>query len=69
MQPPDVVVLSSRSYTGLRKNRLSLKRMKPAPVTSMADATGVHDERLPVDPDAPVAPASMPGRRRHGEAA
>jgi hypothetical protein len=59
----------SATYTGRRKNRFSLKWKTAAPVIPMADATGVHGERLPVDLDAPVAPASMPRRRRHGEAA
>ena len=58
-----------RTYTGLRRTRLSLGWKRTPPVTSMADATGVQGERSPVDMDAPVAPGSMPGRRRHGEAA
>lgn len=41
------------TYTGRRKNRLSLK-WKTAPVISTADAAGVHGERLPVDLDAPA---------------
>jgi hypothetical protein len=59
----------STTYTGLRKTRLSVKwKRTPPPVTSMVDATDVHDERLPVDLDAPAAGAAMPGGRQ-GEAA
>lgn len=57
---------SNTTYTGRRKNRLSLKFTISAPVSSTACSTGVHDERLPIEVD---APATMPGRRRHGEAA
>jgi hypothetical protein len=53
---PDEGSSPSTTYTGLRKNRFSLKCMKPAPVTRMAGATGVHGERLHVDLNAPVAP-------------
>jgi hypothetical protein len=66
---PDEGRSPSTTYTGLRKNLFSLNWKRTPPVTSMADATDVHGERLPVDLDAPVAPASMPSRRRHGEAA
>jgi hypothetical protein len=45
---------ASRTYTGLRKNRLSLK-WKTAPVIPMVDATVVHGERLSVDPDTSTA--------------
>jgi hypothetical protein len=37
----------TRTYTGLRKTRLSLKRMEPAPTTPADDAPGVQSERLP----------------------
>ena len=65
---PDEGRSPSTTYTGLRKNLFSLNWKRTPPVTSMADATDVHDERLPVDLDAPTAGAAMPGRRK-GEAA